>query len=185
MQEGEEGAEGASEKDDVVFRVDGDREGLLVGVEVEEDAVQERRWVRVEGAVERKEGGEQRQDEGERYLLSRDTVSRVTTVRGRGFGRTRSRRSETKRTLRIFLRCSGGKVADAIEKSLDGMENGAGGLLRRTFPSGRSGATEFTYRRVSLAAVYSTRLSVGWNHVFILGNLSSGDLRHRPCPEIP
>ena len=29
-------------------------------------------------------------------------------------GRTRSRSNETKRTLRIFFRCSGGKVVDAI-----------------------------------------------------------------------
>ena len=43
-------------------------------------------------------------------------VSSGTKIRV-GVGRTRSSSNETKRTLRIFFRCSGGKVADAIGKS--------------------------------------------------------------------
>jgi hypothetical protein len=39
LEEGEEGAEGSAEEDDVIAWVDGAGEGVFVGVEVVEDAV--------------------------------------------------------------------------------------------------------------------------------------------------
>ena len=45
LEEGEEGAQGAAEEDDVVFRIDRNRERLLICVEVVEYAIEGGGWV--------------------------------------------------------------------------------------------------------------------------------------------
>ena len=78
----EKAAQGATEQDDVISGVDGARKSGLVGVEVAEDAGQQRLGGRrggVEGrldtAVELEELREQREDEGERDLGSAESAS--------------------------------------------------------------------------------------------------------------
>jgi hypothetical protein len=41
LEKGEEGAEGASEKDNIVFGVDGDGKGLFVGIEIVYNSIQQ------------------------------------------------------------------------------------------------------------------------------------------------
>lgn len=78
LEEGEEGAEGAAEEDNVVAGVDGAGKGGLVGVQVAEDVGEEGLGAVLGGvgggfdvAVELEEVGEQGQDEGEGDLWRR------------------------------------------------------------------------------------------------------------------
>jgi ribosomal protein L5 len=65
LKKGEEGAEGASEEDNVVFGVDRDGKGLFVGIEIVYDSIQQRCGARIEVSIERKQRREERKDEGE------------------------------------------------------------------------------------------------------------------------
>lgn len=127
MEEGEEGAEGAAEEDDVVAVVDGSCEGVFVGVQAGDDAA-EGCWGGGGGgggfevAVEFEELGEEGEDECEGDLWEEGGVVSFGGLlscgweTGEGEGghgerrwkaqayHTRSRSNEMKRTLRIFLR---------------------------------------------------------------------------------
>ena len=68
LKEGEEGAQGPSQKDDVVFLVDWYREGFLICIKVVEDLVQGRGGTGLETPVEGEERWEEWQDERKRDL---------------------------------------------------------------------------------------------------------------------
>lgn len=111
LKQGEEGAKCAPEKDNVIFGVDGDREGLLVGVEIMEYSVQWRAGTGVEISIEREKRWEEREDESERYL---EDICQQVSKRGTRGCHTRSRSKETNKTLRMAFRLAGSKVTDAI-----------------------------------------------------------------------
>lgn len=65
LQQREERAQRAAQQDNVISGIDRLGEGVLVGVEVVEDAVQEGGWRGVALAVEVEQGGEEGEDKGE------------------------------------------------------------------------------------------------------------------------
>lgn len=70
MKKGEKRAESSSEKNYVIPVADGAREGLLVGIKSEKNAVEERGRVILgfHVAIEFEEFGKEGEDEGKRYL---------------------------------------------------------------------------------------------------------------------
>lgn len=104
MKEGEQGAKSASEEDYVISIADGAREGLLVGVQAKEDAIEERRGIFLcfEVAIKFEELWKKREDECEGYL---GPISKLTL-----FGKcehTRSSNKEIKITRKICFRLAG------------------------------------------------------------------------------
>lgn len=52
LEQGKEGAESSAEENDVIARVDGAGEGVLVGIQVMEDAIEEGIWRWVLSTIE-------------------------------------------------------------------------------------------------------------------------------------
>lgn len=65
MQEGEQAAQCPAEQNYVIFFVDGDCEGLLICVQVMQDAVEGRGRVSLEAAIKCEQRGKEREDECE------------------------------------------------------------------------------------------------------------------------
>lgn len=152
LEQREQASEGSAQEHDVVSRIDRLRKGLLVGVEIAQDAG-EQRVLRVRArlavAVELEELREEGQDEGEGDLWGAGLAS-CAAWRGQDVVlHTRSSSKDRKMTLSTFLRvlASTAAILDWSYGGVAGGEDVLGVVGRNTERCGKEGVNMFRENR--------------------------------------